>query len=247
MTAAFRRLERQVPSPQVVLIDGEEVLRYVEQRPHQAVIQKLARYISGLQAMEWLNHAGFVQEQAVVQRTLDDIGEDVTYIVLGVQYGLNKTHRQFLKRFWQEEFEEGVVPMDSTVTRYQISRTDIRNWIAKISGGTTEGAEVKSGRLIQQAYSGYVHAASPHIMEMCGGDPARFFVTGLKGTSRQKDHESDLWNYTFRGLLTLTQAALSFGDEKLVNSLNAFRDDFEQKSGTNYRDLNFHDGSATHL
>ena len=241
MTAAFRRLERQVPAPQVVRMDGEDVLRYVEQNPHQAIIQKLARYISGLQAMEWLNHAGFVQEQAVVQRTLDDIGEDITYVVLGIQHGLNKTHRQFLKRFWQEEFEEGVVPMDSTVTRYQVSRTDIRNWIAKVNGGTTEGTEVKSGRLIQQVYSGYVHGASPHIMEMCGGDPPSFFVTGLKGTSRQSDHEGDLWNYTFRGLLALTQAALSFGDENLVNSLNAFRNDFEQKSGTNNRDLDLHE------
>lgn len=235
MVGAFRRLEGQVPPPQVVEIDGQPALRYVEKLPQQAIIQKLARYVSGLQAMEWLNFNGWVQEQAVLQRTLDDLGEDVLYLVLGLQAEFNKTHRQFLERFWKEEFEEGVAPLDSTVTRYNVSRTTIRDWIAKQVGAANDSPEARSVRIVQQAYSGYVHGASPHIMEMCGGDPPRFFVTGMKGTTRQADHEADLWNYSFRGVLTMTQAALSFGDGPLVKTLNEFRDDFERRSGTNYR------------
>lgn len=238
IVAAFRRLEKQVPQPQVVELDGQPALRYLEKTPHQAMIQKLARYISGLQAMEWLNYGGWVQEQGVIQRTLDDIGEDITYLVLGLQapIGLNKTQRQFLTRFWQEEFEEGVAPMDSTTTRYNVSRTDIRNWIAAQHGISVDSPQVRSGAIIQRVYSGYVHGASPHIMEMCGDDPPRFFVTGLKGTSRQADHEGDLWNYSFRGVLTITMVALSLGDEELTKSLETFRDDYERRSGTNYRE-----------
>ena len=245
IVSAFKRLEQEVPPPQIVQIDGQDALRYVEKAPHQAMIQKLARYVSGLQAMEWLNFRGWVQEQAVIQRTLDDLGEDVAYIVLGLQVGMNKTHRQFLDRFWQEEFEEGVSPIDSTATRYNVSRTAIRNWLIKQHGVANDGPEAKSRKLIQQVYSGYVHGASPHIMEMCGGDPPRFCVSGLKGTSRQADHEDDLWNYSFRGLLTITQAAVSFGDEELVKTLNEFRDDYERRSGTNYRDCGFHEGPET--
>lgn len=236
LVGAFRRLEAQVPQPKVVLLDGHEVLRYVERLPQQAIVQKLARYISGLQAMEWLNFNGFVQEQAVIQRTVDDIDEDIFYLVLGMQFGFNKMHRRFLDRFWQEEFEEGARPIDSTTTRYQVSRTDIRGWIEGKLGSLPNSEEAKASRLIQQVYSGYVHAASPHIMEMCGGDPPRFFINGLRGTTRQKDHEQDLWNYVFRGLLAMIVAVRSFGDAELDAELNTFRDDFERRSGVNYKE-----------
>lgn len=235
MIDAFRRLEQQVPLPQVVEIDGKLNHRYVERTPHQAVIQKLARYISGLQAMEFLNFTGWVQEQAVIQRTLDELGEDIEFLVVGLQVGMNKTHKRFLKLFWKEEFEEGVPPLDSTTTRYHVSRTDIRNWLLKHHGAAEGGIEDKALKQLQQVYSGYVHASSPHIMEMCGGNPPRFFVNSLRHTSRQRDHEHDLWNYSFRGILTTTIVAVSFADAELARSLDQFRDDFERRSGTNYR------------
>ena len=241
MARAFQVLEAMVPPPVLGMKDGGQILRYAEQSPYQAIIQKLARYVSGLQSLEALNHMGYLQEQGVIQRTVDDFGEDVVFLVLGLQETRNngtelpRLHRDFLDRFWQEEFEDGVAPMDGIKPRYAVSRSKMREWVARTLNADPDSPEVRSGGIVQQVYSGFVHGASPHIMEMVGGEPPRFFVNGLRGTSRQEESAYDLWNYSFRGVLTMTQAALAFGNEQLVRELTSFRVEYERKSGTNYR------------
>ncbi len=136
--------------------------------------------------------------------------------------------------FWQEEFEEGVAPIDNTKGRYNIARRKIRSAIEGTMGGQPGSPEVKAGSVISQAYSGYVHAASPHIMEMCGGEDLRFFVSGLRGTSRMREHVQDAWNYSYRGLLAVTMVAKAFGDGQLVDQLYAYLVRFEEASGTTY-------------
>jgi hypothetical protein len=49
-------------------------------------------------------------------------------------------------------------------------------------------------RTISKVYSGFVHGASPHIMEMYGGDPPHFHTKGMLGTPRIEEHADDLWN-----------------------------------------------------
>lgn len=237
ITAAFRRLERQVPQPTLVTIGGEEALRYVEQTVEQAVILKLARYLSGLNACELLLLGGFVQEQAVLQRTLDEISEDIVYLSLGRQVGLNKDHRRYLSRFWQEELEEGVAPIDSNKPRYQLKRSEIRGWTDRQLGQQTDSKAGKAGAIMAQVYSGYVHAAAPQIMEMCGGEDFRFFTSGLRGSGRIADHATDLWNYTYRGLLAATQVARILGDVETNAFLGEATEAFERASGsTDMRD-----------
>ena len=84
---------------------------------------------------------------------------------------------------------------------------------------------------ISKAYSGYVHGASPHIMEMYGGNPPRYHVAGLVGTPLYSHHKDDLWNYFYRGICAFGFAAKAFGDEKLFASIREFRDDFAKRSG----------------
>ena len=94
---------------------------------------------------------------------------------------------------------------------------------------------IELSRTVSKAYSGYVHAAAPHIMEMYGGEPPKFHLAGMRGTSRIKEHAADLWNYFFRGLLAFLGAAYAFQDTELAERLENFRDRFESESGTNYR------------
>jgi hypothetical protein len=235
MEASFRRLEDQVPKPVVVQFQDGEALRYAERTIHQAIVQKLARYVSGLNAVDLLFHAGQLQEQAVIQRSLDEIGEDLQFLALGISRGETGLHRKFLKVFWQEEFEDGVAPLDNTKGRYQIRRSDIRGFMERLVGAAADSPEAKAGAVLSQTYSGYVHAASPHIMEMCGGPELRFFVSGLANTSRMASSAGDAWNYAFRGLLVTTAVARAFGDEVLSDRLSAVLSKFEEASGTSYQ------------
>jgi hypothetical protein len=234
MEAGFGKLEVQVPRPRVVRHGEGVTLRYVEQTIHQAILLKLARQISGLNACDVLLANGYVQEQGVIQRTLDELDEDILFLCFGAQDGTVKLHRKYLKSFWQEEFEEGVAPIDNAKGRYHIARGDIRDWLGRRLGTPENDPSMKALRVLQQTYSGYVHAASPHIMDMCGGPELRFHLRGMNGTPRIPEHVHDLWNYIYRGLLSANTVALIFGDADTATELRAALTNFEEASGSTY-------------
>ncbi len=232
MEAGFGKLEAQVPRPRVIRHGKGVTLRYVEQTIHQAILLKLARQISGLNACDLLLTHGYVQEQGVIQRTLDELDEDILFLCFGAQDGTVKLHRKYLKSFWQEEFEEGVAPIDNTRARYHIARGEIRDWLGRRLGAPQDDPSMKALRVVQQTYSGYVHAASPHIMDMCGGSQMRFHLRGMIGTPRIPEHAYDLWNYVYRGLMSVNTVALIFGDAETATALRAELTKFEEASGS---------------
>ena len=68
-------------------------------------------------------------------------------------------------------------------------------------------------------YSGYVHAASPHIMDMYGGKPGQFHMRGMLEHPAYNEYKQDLWNYFYRGIVLCSLAAEAFGNENLFKKL----------------------------
>ena len=68
-------------------------------------------------------------------------------------------------------------------------------------------------------------------MEMYGGDPPSFHVTGMRGTPLFVHHQNDLWNYFYRGICSFGFAAKAFGAEALFSSIKHYRDDFAKQAG----------------
>jgi hypothetical protein len=125
----FRRLEEQVPPPVKEGYKNGFVLRYVEQTPQQAVLQNFARLISGLHSLRLLLASGFPQETGVIQRTLDDFGEDILFIALAVANDdMTDHHKQYLEYHWMEERGK------PGANRGQVARKHIRAYVAKRSG-----------------------------------------------------------------------------------------------------------------
>lgn len=216
MEAAFRRLEAQVPPPVRVPYKDGFVLRYREKTPQQALLQKFARQISGLHAIRLLLSNGFVQEQGVIQRTLDDIAEDILYITLGLSTGdWTDNHTKYLEHFWMEEPGAGMVKRDK-----------IRAYVNRAGRQDDPSTADANGREIFKAYSGYVHANSVSIVDMCGGNPPRYHLAGMIDSPLYEDHEQDAWNYFYRGLVSSVIMAKAFEDSKLwterFNSLQGF-------------------------
>ena len=70
MGNAFRRLETQLDAPEQIPHKDGFIFRFKEKGIHQALIQKLARYITGLTAVDVLLTHGLSQEQGVIKRVL---------------------------------------------------------------------------------------------------------------------------------------------------------------------------------
>jgi hypothetical protein len=195
--------------------------RYVEQHPLQALVLKLARVVSGLHAAQLLLNYGFVQELATLQRTFDEFNEDISFLAFGMQSDpLPDLHQKYLSAFWQEEFDKPEDPMRSTQNRWSAPRKKVTGFLGAIHGPNGDpSTHQAAATTVNKAYSGYVHAAAPQVLDMYGGSPPKFHIDGLLGTSRIAAHASDLVNYYYRGLLSFGISAKSFGDESLYDAI----------------------------
>ena len=235
METTVHDLARQVPQPQRIPFLDSFVYRYAEKTLHQALVQKLARYVTSLQAAAVLLNHGFVQEQAALQRVLDEIQQDITFLAFGVIYDeVTPLHQAYLDAFYEEEFDSKTGSALAQ-NRPMIPRQKIRAYIARAQGKAgNPSREVEVARTVSKTYSGYVHAASPQIMDMYGGRPARFHVRGMRGTERQDEHREDLWNYFYRGILAFAFAAKAFANDKTFESIRQFADEFTKGNGKDY-------------
>lgn len=235
MESTVHVLAQRVPPPVRVPFNDSFVFRHVEKTIHQALVQKLARKVSTLCAAKLLMEHGYVQEQAALQRMLDEMQEDITFLSFGI-ISNNQTplHQKYLDAFFEEEFDAGTA-LASTQKRPMINRDKIRAYISRAEGAGLDpstGAEVF--RTISKIYSGYVHAASPQIMDIYGGNPAKFHMQGMLNTERHEEHKSDLWNYFYRSIITFAFVARAFDDDELFQQIYHFSQKFEKLSGKDY-------------
>ncbi len=230
---AFQVLENKIEKPVFVKRGSYYVFRYENQTIQAAIIQKLARLISGLHASLLLLHGGFVQELGAIFRTLDEFNEDILFLCQAIRTGeLTKLHQKYLDTFYQEEFEQPDNPFLSEQKRATIPRKKIHAAIANIAESETNPSDTKEiHRTLSQAYSGYVHGASGHIMEMYGGDPPRYYLAGMINTPRIASFTENCLDYFYRGLISIMFVVGSFGEQKLLQDLYAFREYFEKRSG----------------
>ena len=237
MDRTFQDFENAMPSkPAFVKLPFGMAFRFQEKDIYQAMIQKLARVQSAVRAAQLLLRNGYIQEQAILHRTIDETNEDIMFLVYAVTNDtITDLHERFLESFWEEEIDESGNMLDSKQKRPMIPRQKIRAYLAKIEGidlDPSKGVEV--ARTISKAYSGFVHGASPHIMDMYDGNPPYFHTKGMLGTPRMEEHADDLWNYMYRSFLSHIAVAKALGAEKHVEILNQHKLKFQRNAGVQY-------------
>jgi hypothetical protein len=115
-----------------------------------------------------------------------------------------------------------------------VKRKKVRAYIARFFAGQDTSTADAAGHSIHKAYSGYVHAASPQIMEMIGGDPPKFVLSGVDESTRMREAIADAWNYFYRGLLSVTCVGKAFGHKSVVDKMYLYIAEFERDCGTKY-------------
>lgn len=233
MAEAFKKLEQSLAPPQRVPYRGSFVFRYANKGIHEALVQKLARYISGLNAIGVLLDEGYVQESGVLLRTSDEIQEDIFFLASAeTNSARTDRHEQYLQAFYAEAVfsrPEGSIdiPKPNLVPRKKI-RAHTMNVLGE---GVNASQALAVGESLGTAYSGYVHAASENIMDMYGGNPPYFHIAGMRGTTRVEETAHDIEGYVYRGLMATTIVAKAFGDRTLVESLYTFLAAYESANG----------------
>ena len=106
MEESVHTLAKNLPGPDRITTKNGFVFRYVEKSIPQAIVQKLARLVSTLHATRLVLNHGFVQEVGALKRMLDEIQEDILFLLSGSNK-LTPLHREFLDAFFEEEFDAG--------------------------------------------------------------------------------------------------------------------------------------------
>lgn len=221
-------LTQLVSPPKRVPFADAFVYRYVEQTPQQAIVQKLARLPSALRGAEALMNLGLFQEQAALQRIIDEVQEDTVFLSLALLNGdSSDLHEEYLNAFYLEE-NDPLTGAASDTERPMVKRKKIRAYIARaFSSSSDPSGHIKVSRDISKLYSGFVHAASPHIMDIYFGDPPKFHMSGMLGTERESSHRRDLYNYFHRALASGSFGAHALGAVDIGHALYSQVQDLE--------------------
>ena len=130
MEESVHTLAKNLPGPDRITTKNGFVFRYVEKSISQAIVQKLARLVSTLHATRLVLNHGFVQEVGALKRMLDEIQEDILFLLSGSNK-LTPLHREFLDAFFEEEFDAETA-VESTQRRKMIPRRKIRAHNARV-------------------------------------------------------------------------------------------------------------------
>lgn len=237
---ALDRLTKAVPPAEFVEISDQfPGWRYQQQLPEQAVVIKLARLLSALHAAKILLDAGLVLDVGASKRILDEMAEDVLFIVGVLREGkTTPQHERFLKEFWQEEFADSETDDLKNLERDRVPRKKIRSFNARLPGVKIDPEIRKNLQdVVGKTYSGYIHGAAAHTMEIYGGEKPRFHASGLRYAPPWLSQAEDLKNYFHRSVCVFGIVAGSFGDQPLLSKLLDLRSQLEKAWEMTFDDL----------
>jgi len=244
LSVAIRVIEDGlVPKPVFTDISGEGQYRYQKHTGHHVAFLKGVRVVSGLNVCLFLLKGGFVQEAMVIVRTLDDFLNEMLFILENVDSGTLDNHqRKFIEDFFQEEFKNPRNPLLNETRRDTVPKKKIWASVARQMGSYSNPSDLqKMLQVTNDAFSGYVHGAYPHIMEMFGGSPPKFHVAGTHVAPRIRMCIGQIQVYTQRAITSFEVLAKSLGSKELFEFLHKTREYFEKQTGyVQPEDLNKH-------
>jgi hypothetical protein len=231
MVEVFVRFERAVPAPTVKPFADGFVFRYAQESIHQALVLRLAGVISRLNASLVLLERGCIHEQGAMHRMIDEWNEDVLLLVGAELFGREPLHEQFLVAFFAEEHTDPNRIVESRVRRNLVPRRKVRAYIARTFNGSEDPhREIEVAETIGNLYSGYIHGAAQHLIDMYIGDPPSFHLRGMLGTPRMREHLHDTWNYFYRSLLSFAYAAAAFHDTDAAQKAEQYVREFQART-----------------
>ena len=232
LESALTALGAQIEEPSFFDDNDYPRFRHREQSNGLAAYLKAVRIVSALNASLVLLEHGFVEELGVLFRTIDECLEDILFLRSTQEDGgLSEDQIRFLDDFYREEFSDPKNPFMSAQKRNRLPRRKVYAALARITGdivNPSDGAELH--RTLNQAMSGFVHGAYPHIMELYGGNPPHFHLNGMLGTPMHDSWVMQARHYYYRGIQALMLLSQAFQNETLTTKLLDLRNIFEKKT-----------------
>lgn len=218
---ALAHLSASVPPPQQTRIATGNAYRYREKLPQQAIVLKCTRALSALIAIKSLLDEGLALDAGALMRVSDEVGSDILFLAgpLIFRHEPENSHSRYLDEFFQEEFDTPD-PINSSQKRDRVSRRQVRAYVARTFSSTADvNQAVEVTRTIETTFSGYVHGAGAHTMDVYDG--RSFHIHLQEGDKPLVDLINQYSQYLQRTVMHFAIASKALGAEGLFNQLYA--------------------------
>lgn len=241
LEASVLSLGRHFKAPVLVDLGGIQGFRHEDKDDLLLSWLKCVRAVSSLNASMELLSRGYVQEIGALCRCIDEFCQDVMFLATPLgDNGPSEQQKRMVEEFFQEEFSDYENPLASA-DRNRVPRTKVLSGISRIKGQPVNPSDAqRMHEVLNSTYSGYVHGAYPHIMEMYGVNKSggRYYTNGFLGTPRVEEWTEYLSNYFGRTLIAVEVVSKRCGDSSTSRKLRAAREMWETATGRNDDDPN---------
>lgn len=218
-----------LPPPVRTRIGSNVYFRHPEKSDALLCCLKGVKLISTLNAALVLLRSGYTQEIGALCRMADDFFYEILFFTEPIQEnGSSKDQLKMLEDFFKEEFENPDDLLGSAQNRDTVPRRKINAAFGKLTNDqiNPHDAQITAG-IVHKAFSGYVHGAYPHIMEIYGGQPPRYHMAGMLGTPRIREWENQLVTYVYRAIMVTELNSSRLGAESNERQLRQLLIEYE--------------------
>ncbi|MEA3554026.1 MAG: hypothetical protein U9R39_06475 [Campylobacterota bacterium] len=242
MKKNFNLLHSKIEEPEYIELGSHKVFRYKNKSANIAMIQYMARVISGLYSTKLLIENTFIQECNTLFRTIDEFNQNISFLGYSlIDNEITPLQQTFLDNFFQEEFDNPENAFLSTQKRGMVSRDKIRAYISQKSENPVNQSDTqKNYEIIDKFYSGFVHGTSVSILDMYSVNPSKYHLNGLSYEAPSVDLAKQYFeDRLYESILSLSFIALSFKEHDIFQNIQSLRFEFErQTSRDEYEDPN---------
>jgi hypothetical protein len=254
-TAAIEKeveaLAKHIQAPKAVDLHGVPAFRHDQHDDLLMSYLKCVRGVSLLHAGIVLSGYGDFQEVGILCRCLSEAAEDVMFLAtpLGENKTPSKHQRQLVEEFFQEEFGDPSKPAAGQAVRNRVSRDTVLAGIARIEGNPLNPSDSKAfQQLLHKGYSGYVHGAYIHTMELFGAPPnaegkpdagtGKFYMRGGMPPARTDEMVEALESRAELLAVAVSVVAKRVGQGGIVDALRPVIEALATSTGTVSSNLN---------
>jgi hypothetical protein len=184
--------------------EDERGFRYEAPDVRHFCLLKAVRALSAFNASIELARKGYVQEIAVLMRTLI---ECTTHIEFVLELDESEDHRAVVNKYISDFFADHHRSPSAELRKAQIAQGKVHATLGRSLDRVAEQFGELEGRTPAErlysssyrAFSNYVHAKYPECMDLYGGRPGQFHLHGMSGTPKEGENLEML--QTFAGTL----------------------------------------------
>jgi len=242
MKKKFNLLHSTIEKPEYIDLGGRKVFRYKNKSANIAMIQYMARVISGLYSAKLLIENTFIQECNTLYRTIDEFNQNILFLSFSlIDNETIKLQQTFLDNFFQEEFDNPENAFLSTQKRGMVPRNKIRAYISQRSENSVNPSDTqKNSETIDKFYSGFIHGTSVSIIDMYSDNPSQYHLNGVSNEAPSVNLAKQYFeDRLYESILSLLFIALSFKENDIFEDIQSLRFRFEKQTSRDiYEDPN---------